>query len=62
MLAAMGETPSERNATSTLLSKWGTENKVRKVRKGVYEFVPKPSPGMDIDRLLALLQSQPKEQ
>jgi predicted HTH transcriptional regulator len=60
-LGAMGETPSERNATSNLLSKWVVEQKIRKVRKGVYEFVPKPAPAAwDYDRLLALLQSTPE--
>jgi hypothetical protein len=58
-LADMGETPSERSATSNLMSKWMAEQKVQKLRKGVYQFVPKPAPAMDFDRLFALLQSKP---
>lgn len=56
-LAAMGETASERSATSNLLNKWTIEEKVRKVRKGVYEFAPKPSASSSLEDLLARLQS-----
>lgn len=58
--AAMGETPSERSATSNLLKRWVSEKKVRIVRKGAYEFVPKPAPALDFERLFALLKSKPE--
>lgn len=54
-LAAMGETPSERSTTSNLLKKWVGEQTIRKVRKGVYEFVPRPVPSSTIQDLLARL-------
>ena len=57
-LAAMGETASERTVSATLLNKWLAEGKIRRISKGVYEFVPKPSPPIDYQQLLDLLKKQ----
>jgi predicted HTH transcriptional regulator len=57
-LAAMGETASERTTSANLLKKWVAEGKIRKTSKGVYEFVPKPSPPIDYKQLLELLQKR----
>jgi predicted HTH transcriptional regulator len=52
-LADMGETASERSATSNLLKKWVEEKRIRKVKTGVYAFLPVPVPPSTIQELLA---------
>jgi predicted HTH transcriptional regulator len=58
-LADMGETASERTVSANLLSKWVAEGKIRRTSKGVYEFVPKPSPPVDYKQLLEILRKRP---
>jgi hypothetical protein len=41
--AGMGDTPSEVVLTSEILKRWISQGKIKKVKKGVYQFVNKPS-------------------
>lgn len=59
-LAELGETASDRTTSSNLLKKWLAEGKIKKARKGVYEFVARRVTHVDVKRLLERLQSQSK--
>jgi ATP-dependent DNA helicase RecG len=56
VLAAMGETASERTVMSKLLKRWISEGRVRKIGRGLYEFVVKPAAEVDYSQLLQLLR------
>jgi hypothetical protein len=57
-LANMGDTKSEIVLSSTLLKKWVSEDKVEKVRKGVYKFRDTTPKAVQLNRLLDLLQDK----
>jgi hypothetical protein len=57
-LAHMGDTKSESVLSSNLLKKWVSENKVDKVRKGVYRFRDNTPKAVQLNRLLDILQEK----
>lgn len=56
-LAHMGDTKSEIVLSSTLLKKWVGENKLEKVKKGVYRFKSIPK-AVELSRLIELLRDK----
>jgi predicted HTH transcriptional regulator len=53
-IADLGQTSSSRVMSSQLLNKWTKENKLKKIRKGLYQFV-KPEISYSIEELLKKL-------
>lgn len=51
-LAAMGHTASEKSLSSRLLRKWVDDGEVLRVRKGIYQFVAKEVPKVDLAEIL----------
>lgn len=55
--AGMGNTPSEVVLSSQILKRWKEQGKVKRVRKGLYQFV-KPVRPVDVNALIKLLRTK----
>ncbi len=53
-LAAMGHTPSETVLSSEILKKWQQAGKIKKIKKGLYQFV-QIRPALDVDEIASWL-------